>query len=205
LLVCSFPFQSKHTFTANQNPAPARAAVSYKKQLFHDSLTAPNPYRGPPSPAIDAAWHDLVAWSNIRVTAAQLRAINRTSVQLSDGSGDYMAQLNVHHQLHCLKSLRQAFYPEYYPDSGRHKADHIDHCLDNLRMAVMCNADISVQTFDWVDNSPRPLANFKVEHECVDFEALDSWAEDHSFELFDGTTLVHPFLGQSYLCSRGRV
>ena len=110
-----------------------------------------------------------------------------------------MAQLNVHHQLHCLKSIRQAFYPEYYPDDGRHKLDHIDHCIDNLRMAIMCNADISLQTFDWVDNSPRPLANFKTEHECLDFEALDSWAEDHSFDLFDGVTLVHPFLGKLFL------
>lgn len=60
----------------------------------------------------------------------------------------------------------------------------------------MCKADISLQTFDWVDNSPRPLANFKTAHECVDWGLLDEWAEEHSFDLFDGVTLVHPFLGE---------
>lgn len=95
----------------------------------------PNPFRGPPRPELDAAWNELVQFSNIRVTAEDLRRINRTSVQLSDGSGMYWSGLNVHHQLHCLKMLRQAIYPEYYFEGKkppRHLEGHIDHCVDSM-------------------------------------------------------------------------
>lgn len=102
-----------------------------------------NVFRGPPRPELDAAWDDLVKYSNIRVTAEDLRKINKTSVQLSDGSGLYWSGLNVHHQLHCLKLLRQATYPEYYfsgKEPPRHLEGHIDHCIDSkwaLAMSVL--------------------------------------------------------------------
>lgn len=46
----------------------------------------------------------------------------------------YLSGLNVHHQLHCLKMIRQAIYPEYYlkgKEAPRHMEDHIDHCVDS--------------------------------------------------------------------------
>jgi hypothetical protein len=27
---------------------------------------------------------------------------------------------------------------------------HIDHCLDDLRMMMMCKADISLLTYEWI-------------------------------------------------------
>ena len=177
-------------------PAPARNAVQYEKVLFQDDISALNPYRGPPRAELDTAWHELVQYSNIRVSADDLRRINRTSVMLSDGSGDYMAELNVHHQLHCLKVIRQALHPESYDGPKRHMSEHLDHCLDNIRQLVMCKADISLQTYDWVDNNPRPFANFKIEHECVNFEAINDWSRLHSFDVFDGEILRHPTLGK---------
>ena len=169
--------------------------------MFQDDIAALNPFRGPPRPELDNAWHDLVKNSNIRVTADELRRINRTSVQLSDGSGEYMAELNVYHQLHCLKVLRQALDPEYYDLPPQHKSEHLDHCLDNLRQLVMCKADVSLQTYDWLDNNPRPFANFVIEHDCYNFDAIDDWAEQRAFDIMDGTTLVHPFFGECCIIS----
>jgi Mycotoxin biosynthesis protein UstYa len=40
--------------------------------------------------------------------------MNLTSVQLNDGSGDYLAALDVYHHLHCLKLVKQYIHPEYY-------------------------------------------------------------------------------------------
>lgn len=108
----------------------------------------------------------------------------------------YMSELNVHHQLHCLKMIRQAFYPEYYTERPmRHMSEHLDHCIDNLRMAIMCKADISLQTYDWLDNNRRPFANFEIEHDCFNWDSVNNWAKERSFNLYDNETLLHPNFG----------
>lgn len=63
-------------------------------------------------------------------------------------------------------------------------------------MALMCKADISLVTFDWVDNNRRPLPHFHTEHSCYDFAAIDDWARQNSVNMYDNMTLVHPFLGK---------
>lgn len=75
---------------------------------------------------------------------------------------------------------------------------HLDHCLEDLRQTVMCQADFSIITYDWLPNYRRPWANFKVDGECMNWEALDSWAGERFFSLFDQEALVHPDLGISY-------
>ncbi|KAI7781794.1 hypothetical protein LA080_014284 [Diaporthe eres] len=181
--------------------SPARSALKPIKVLFQNEIMDPNPFRGPPRPELDMVWDELTQYTSIRVTAEDLRKINRTSVQLSDGSGMYFSGLNVHHQLHCLKMIRQAMYPDYYFKGGkppRHQEDHIDHCIDNIRMVLMCKADISLATYDWVDNNRKPLTHFHTEHSCYDFAAIDDWARQHNVNMYDNVSLVHPFLGKSY-------
>lgn len=63
----------------------------------------------------------------------------------------------------------------------------------------MCKADVSLLTFDWVSNDRAPKPNFDIEHECKNWESIDAWAEDHAFNIFDETILVHPTLGTSKL------
>lgn len=81
---------------------------------------------------------------------------------------------------------------------GRAAANNIkDHCVDDIRQALMCHADTSIVTFDWRPNWRRPWPNFSVDHTCVDWDALDDWAAERSFSAFDQKTLVHPELGES--------
>lgn len=63
-----------------------------------------NPFVGDPSPELDHAWHELFEDVNIRVTAEDLEYAELKSLELADGSGDYIGQLGVHHELHCLVS-----------------------------------------------------------------------------------------------------
>lgn len=128
----------------------------------------------------------------MRVSASELRKINRTSLRLSDGSGLYMAGLDVHHQLHCLKMVYRALHPEYYHLPKAHMEEHIEHCLDSIRQFVMCKADISMVTYDWLDNHRRPFPNFNVQHECRRFEAIDAWASERRLNIFDNSSLRHP-------------
>ncbi|KAK1524597.1 hypothetical protein CPAR01_13545 [Colletotrichum paranaense] len=186
--------------------APARKALKPERSLWMNEVTDGNVYRGKPRPELDAAWDELVLYSNLKLKAEDLKKINRTSVRLSDASGQlteyYWSGLNVHHQIHCLKLVRQALYPDYYFKGNvklkRHLEDHIDHCVDNIRMALMCKADISIGSYDWVDNNRRPLTNFRTEHSCYNWDLVNNWARDRHFDIYDNVTIVHPFLGKSY-------
>ncbi|KAJ0302824.1 hypothetical protein COL516b_006863 [Colletotrichum fioriniae] len=210
--------------------SPARKALKPERSLWMNEVTDGNVYRGKPRPELDAAWDELVLYSNLKLRAEDLKKINRTSVRLSDASGQltdyYWSGLNVHHQIHCLKLVRQALYPDYYFKGNvklkRHLEDHIDHCVDSkkflkqplsaldyfanmlvnrlpdIRMALMCKADISIGSYDWVDNNRRPLTNFRTEHSCYNWDLVNNWARDRHFDIYDNVTIVHPFLGKSY-------
>lgn len=77
-------------------------------------------------------------------------------------------------------------------------ADHnaVEHCMEDLRQTIMCKADFSLLTYDWIPNYRKPWPNFKMDHECVDWKAFDDWAGERSFSLFDQKSLVHPELGK---------
>ena len=93
--------------------APARPAIQMERRTLHNSVNASNPYKGPPSPELDLAWHnllrrkflrhvrqkprgaDLFPDSNIRLSAQELREMGRTSVELADDSGDYIGALGM--------------------------------------------------------------------------------------------------------------
>ena len=59
----------------------------------------------------------------------------------------------------------------------------------------MCKADVSLLTFDWVDNDRAPKPDFVIEHDCYNWERVEAWAKEHAFDIFDETMLVHPTLG----------
>lgn len=56
----------------------------------------------------------------------------------------------------------------------------------------MCNADVSLLTFDWIPNFHKPWPNFRIMHECANWEAIEKWAWDHYFDGFDESLIKHP-------------
>ncbi|KAL2000729.1 hypothetical protein VTN02DRAFT_2700 [Thermoascus thermophilus] len=96
-----------------------------------------------------------------------------------------MANLAVFHQLHCLKTIWQYTYLEHYksrnelfskPDVEIHH--HLDHCVDLLRQALMCNPDTSIITFKSVDTQASPVPEYGLPRRCRDFEAILQWGLD---------------------------
>ena len=51
-----------------------------------------------------------------------------------------------------------------------------DHCAEILRQKVMCNADVTVVTYNWLKNHKSPHPNFNSQHKCRDFDAALEWA-----------------------------
>lgn len=104
-------------------------------------MSEENPYCGQPTEKRDHAWHELLAGMNIRVSGEELSTNSKTSLPIVDGKGGYYvtlgkfalgwvdepatdAEVDVYHQLHCLKYLRQINYREYY-DVKHVKLDHV--------------------------------------------------------------------------------
>ena len=96
--------------------------IEYTSSLFQN--LSDSPYAGRPSPAIEAAWSDLLAPMHIRVTEAELRRDNQDSVALPEGGG-YLGWLGVFHELHCvvccacLATRRMVDWPYTNIDSAR--------------------------------------------------------------------------------------
>ncbi|KAI8953228.1 hypothetical protein F4801DRAFT_598253 [Xylaria longipes] len=198
--------QSKHYYHDPLVYSPAQDAVVYEKVKYDGSLYKTNIYKGPPSPKTDQAWAELVDPSNIRLNKETLEKINRTALELSDHSG-YHGGMGVHHHLHCLKYIRQALHPEYYNELNNEPdvIEHVYHCIDDIRQSLMCNPDISIHTYVWIPGYRKPWPNFDVEHECVNWDTLNGWAQEHSFDLFEPNLLIHPELGLSFPMVDGKI
>ncbi|GFN17143.1 oxidase ustYa family protein [Aspergillus tubingensis] len=160
-------------------------------EKFDGSFAKPNAFKGPPSPAIDAAWDDITYASGgvINVDEQTLQHINASeySVGLAEElGGGYMGSVEVLHQLHCLNMLRQASYEDYYrdkpgpwEDSPQILRHHLDHCIDILRQKLMCDADVGILTYVWVKGHKDPFPDFNVHHKCRDFRAVKQWVGQH--------------------------
>ncbi|GAB7353816.1 hypothetical protein MBLNU459_g4192t1 [Dothideomycetes sp. NU459] len=177
--------------------APASQVLEYQSIEYNGSLSATNPYKGSPSPELDAAWSELLSPMNVRTSNEELRRMNKSSIALGDGSG-FMAVLDVYHRLHCVKYLRHYIHAEYYNVSDLYIPEHVDHCLDSIRQALMCNPDLSLVTFDWLPDYEKPWPNFDGKHECADWGKVHDWAQGRSFDIFQKGLIVHPELGPSW-------
>ncbi|KAF2176823.1 hypothetical protein K469DRAFT_605635, partial [Zopfia rhizophila CBS 207.26] len=132
---------------------------------------------GSPGGPTDDAWHELVGNTSIRVTDEELRrnGNHQRSVPLPEGGGN-LVWLGVFHQIHCLKQFRHLNYLDYYHSNITHEERyhmevHINHCIEYLRQAVMCNPDASLTTLVWTETDPRPVLDVKqFERKCVDWE-----------------------------------
>jgi hypothetical protein len=138
---------------------------------------------------------------NIAVPKTDLSRVGSTSIRIPE-TDMYFAGLGVFHELHCLKRLRQYTWKEhYFPDISENDERlnrlHTDHCLEILRQAIMCRADISLFTLQWSEDSLHPRADFSQEHECVDFEAIFEWAGERRVDAGKPGLLVHPKFGES--------
>ena len=60
----------------------------------------------------------------------------------------------------------------------------------------MCKADISLMTFEWLEDSPMPFPTFGIEHDCTNWDGIVDWAKQRAIDVSDFSVLVHPTLGK---------
>ncbi|KAG8408219.1 hypothetical protein J3459_018083 [Metarhizium acridum] len=171
--------------------APAQDAIRYEVKKFHRGFGEQKTiYQGDPSPEVDKIWKSLYNEIGIsRLSREQAELLpNRTYPFMGD-DGYYIAELAVFHQLHCVNVIRIALFKDYYqtvlsPEEfddvqGSYGRDHISHCLDAVREAIMCASDVSVITWQWNDQAKKALGHGDVLHTCRSFEKIQEWAAEN--------------------------
>ncbi|MCJ1312070.1 hypothetical protein MMC25_005744 [Agyrium rufum] len=179
--------------------SPARSVVRYEAVEFDNLLLGTSPFRGPMRPEQDEAWDILLEDQNIIVQEEDLIKVNRTSLKMYDGSG-YLAALDVYHELHCLNYIRKYIHRDYYANDELPETQivHVGHCIDTLRMTLMCHADISLVTYDWLPNLSAPWPNFNNEHECRNWDSIEKYAKEHTIGANNptGPWMKNPYTGK---------
>ncbi|QLI70845.1 Cyclochlorotine biosynthesis protein O [Metarhizium brunneum] len=170
--------------------SPAFEAVEYYQTTFEGEFLAPSVWRGPPFPELDEAWNriSIRGTGSLRIAKYDLSRLNKSAdaeitAGFGDGTNDVQVLLEVFHQLHCLNEIRKHTWPEYYKFDAPPKVEraHLDHCIEMLRINLMCTADmtpITAKQVSWKNGDAAP--DFSTLHTCRDFSKILKHVEDHA-------------------------
>ncbi|ROW02159.1 hypothetical protein VSDG_02340 [Cytospora chrysosperma] len=191
LVSLSWKTASSRTPTSHQPPtdlmyALAADQIDYRLETTYASQDSPeSDYQGWPDDEKDRLWEDYEKGNRIRIDREMAEKLPYTTVQvpLEEYKDDFLVGLSVFHDLHCLSSIRKAFYPHRYNSSlvdGDGKVDysrwhHIDHCIETIRRALTCHADTAAMTYDWIEDS-QLTSHSDILHTCRNFELIRDWA-----------------------------
>jgi len=178
--------------TSEYSPGLSAISKPYQKIRFRGGFDSDSPYKGPPSPAVDAAWNRIAEMGVIRISKEELHQLNASKyaseIPKSLGGG-FMGLPEFVHQIHCVHMLWKNIYPDYYEQINdeifadrQEMLDHMNHCADMLRQKLMCDADMGIITYNWRKHHYRPHPNFNVQHKCRDFEAGLEWGLERQID-----------------------
>ena len=148
--------------------------------------------------------HSLLTIDNAKVgmvaiSPAENILLSSPTAALRDDPNEYLVELELFHQLHCLKNIQKALVELQDLDrsntegqrSGMPKAkstdtpdekftrvkqSQIEHCFAYLKQSILCASDTTLKGPDKTD---RRLHGWGVEHQCRECEGkngLKRWA-----------------------------
>lgn len=68
--------------------------------------------------------------------------------------------------------------------------DHISHCVDSLRQALMCSVDITPIPWMWSPLKQETVPVATIQHTCRNFETIRQWAKENHIKNFDSKVFV---------------
>jgi hypothetical protein len=153
-------------------------------------------FDGPPGDTSSGTWDSLLQNFYIRASTSEvLEAGFDPSVPVRLKDGDYLTSLGVYQELHCLNQLRSLLYNQtpihessHQPISGKEfdsYHDHLDWCIEVLRISVTCDPDLSLYTYTWPKEKGFEALNAHAQGEgrCVDWNQIEEWATRQSVGL----------------------
>ncbi|CAD6448136.1 c1c74cc1-913f-4505-b64d-bfc8e105fdce [Sclerotinia trifoliorum] len=178
--------------TRNNRPSlwtPFADGIQYEIETASPDLWANDIYMGEPCDESERAWNRLIHPNRghgvrlYREEAARLD-INK-SILLPDNN--FAVILTVHHNLHCLRRLRQSFFPEHYYANwtDEDRADdrhHALHCLESLRSSMICQPDLAPLPYYWSGNIRHDMnASPQSKRECVNWDVFSEYLKGRSY------------------------
>lgn len=187
--------------------SPAQDVIEYETRVFDENFQSKGPYMGRPDGSpdagiptdeTDALWEDLYQFGVSQISYSAARQLPNATEWIPGSDDQYIVELDVFHQLHCLNAIRKTFFPERYRDSfedywlddgsppgraGRNytstDAKHYDHCIDALRQSVMCHGDLATVYWRWLPPRNIPLPRLEITHTCRVFDRIRDWGKKH--------------------------
>lgn len=73
--------------------------------------------------------------------------------------------------------MYQSRHQDYYTDldPSTFGEAHWSHCLEVLRRGIMCNADLTINTFEWHEGRIKGISSHP--RTCKDWSAFEEWAD----------------------------
>ncbi|KPM45147.1 hypothetical protein AK830_g1339 [Neonectria ditissima] len=190
-LSCSQPFTPY---------SPADSAVEYQTTRYNVTpVQEMTEYIGY-GPDVDKAWDYItydVGDQMISRDELDRLGLDPSSLNIKNpktGEEGYRAGMQVFHKLHCLNLLRQDTYKEYYSQHGgdievdpKDLRGHLDHCIEILRVSLMCEGDVGVYTFKYYDGLEGHWPDFSTLHTCRNFDRIRDWAFENAVVFGDET------------------
>lgn len=128
----------------------------------------------------------------IRLSEEELDWLNKSTknaftIPQEAGEG-YLGTLKIFQLLHCLDELRKASYRDFYPELQSDNMDfdeaqwhaETDHCIDMLRVSLMCDSDVSVLPFNKNSTGKALQADFTSVKKCRDMDNIVEWSNSVS-------------------------
>ncbi|KAF2812836.1 uncharacterized protein BDZ99DRAFT_495991 [Mytilinidion resinicola] len=163
--------------------SPAQDAVHYEIKKFNHGFNDDiSPLQGPPSDERDKLWEDLYNFGMSAIPKSQATLLPNRTGPIPGLDGQYLVELDVFHQLHCLNNIRMSRYPDRYTTISHNGiphdfADsHVEHCIDSIRQSLMCHSDISPLVWQWSEEQNAMRMHGDVVHTCRNFDAIREWA-----------------------------
>jgi hypothetical protein len=145
-------------------------------------------YIGEDRKAISKAWDDLLHAQFMALEPEEIGQIPPSHITpiFWNGKHDFL-ELAVFHNLHCLNEIRMALdgesshhgrTDEGYSMNRLSGKVHLDHCIDQLRQAVMCHSDLTPVPMQEVPGVKGFYIGNGEDHTCRDFDAIWQWVEE---------------------------
>ncbi|KAK3319761.1 hypothetical protein B0T19DRAFT_467446 [Cercophora scortea] len=132
-------------------------SARFQRAGFHDSRhNTLNIYEGAPNGENEKAWKRLLDVGVVLISDDESSRITNGSASTRQDAHKHIVELEMFHQLHCLKWLRDQFWECHAAFEMTHpvisdvpqRSNPTDHCIDYLRQVIMCHGDITPITFE---------------------------------------------------------
>ncbi|KAK3311961.1 hypothetical protein B0H66DRAFT_614226 [Apodospora peruviana] len=169
-----------------------RATVPHKTTIFKPEPGYNDDPFGPDM--LQSPWHLLAPPGKGHIRVDDPSAWNISGGYPLNDTGAEEYTLSVFHQLHCLATIKskmsrlQDWYEgendkEYLRFSlGEEyvREEHVYHCFDYIRQAIMCAGDTALEKARTVDGKVvRGVDGWGAGHYCRDWDVIFRWAEEH--------------------------